>query len=711
MKYIIIDDKKEFAEMLCNKLNGNHNCNNECLQFSYTIAPDKLVSDIKKRTEKEPDSVILISVNLNVGSNTRQNQKGIELLKLLRLEGSNNHCILYSFQDFLYILKSNPLNSIMHSNGVSFIQLPFLTTEVLNIKTSELAIKENLLPFFRAEVDLVGIRHVLANIYGIQKMIEAHSKIYNDLNSLSIILSDKNKYIYRLVEYLQESSKSSKSINWTSQKEGSIKKKLKQIIDFKAIVFYLDDQANMGWFAFLKNIIGSNLIKIDFNETDNEHTLFHKFKFLQNKKTVDLFICDLRLTKAEEHLLNFKELISYKLVQKIRNDNPKQKVMYFSATNDLNKYKSILTGAEGNPDKYKPQYIFTKEGIDQNYTKEQSFHNYEALVDFLETSLKSECALKKVQSLSLFDSLRAEQILLIEEEMEKLKSGGKIENSPFEKFDLVIFDTNAFYDPKISIQILRHINWYPEKSCIHLSVFAEMKKFVDVNKYKAAKEVQWLLALKCSEYIKESGFVLSEECMTTSEIQRAENLELGKDFADKFLVSICKEKSKTLKVLFVSSDRASGERKGRGEADGPVKQLQYWIKKENNSNLKISSVNSFIHPQTQAPIKSINPQATLINNQLQAKENINNEQSPQKENITSEIIKIEKTSTRKSYRFQLDNKNSYLIPVASFNNSPLDKLKELFNNKSISYFSQKDFMEQVLKIVESQIHDNSKQIN
>lgn len=592
MKYIVIDDKEKFAKALCEKLNGEHNCETkECLKFSSEISPAKLVDKIKK--EISQDDVILINLNLEVGKNTRQLHKGVKLLKLLRLEKYHAHCILYSFQNFLQILKSNPLNSILHSKGVTFIQLPFLPSKILQINNTEKADKQNLLPFFRAEVDLLKIRHELANIYGVQKISEFHSQICPAFRTQ--ILTQSNSYTYKLIEYLQGTLQQSNKFIIPQKTSEQLKKALCRIFKYKARVFYLDDQAKVGWFDFLKSIIGDSLEQIDFQDSDTEQTLFTKFDRLQNGQPVDLFICDLRLKAKEEDVLDFKELISYKLIEKVRDANPKQKVMYFSATNDLNKYKSLFEGGlYNNPNKYKPHYIFTKEGIDQNYTEESSFHNYKNLIDFLDAFLKGKWAINNIQSLSLFDLLKAEQIRHIATEIEKLKSGTEIKESRFEKFDLVIFDTNAFYQPDISIQILRHIHQYPEKSCIHLSVFAEIKNFANVHKDNADKEVQWLLATKCSDYFEQSKFSISEECMKTEDISKAKKFELEKDYADNILIELCKEKCKTLNVLFVSNDKAAGIRKRSSDKDGPVPQLQKWIKYNNITNLTISSVNNFI---------------------------------------------------------------------------------------------------------------------
>jgi hypothetical protein len=552
------------------------------------IPTDSLPDVIKYVQQSNADIIIIQSEQTAPESEL---YGGLELLIWLRIKGIKTHIVLVSFFSLEALMKNTKNAFILGAEGTTFCQMPFLTSFSELIELSKESAKEdNLKTYLSSIFDIVHFRHAYANVWGLKRLAEMHNLVSQN-SDLDLSSNDINNSInYNIAEYIFK-PQITYPLNVDDIK--FLNNALTSIWDYNGRVIYLDDQANTGWFDLLKSILGKDLIKIDFEEHDNESTLFNKFEKIQNGRPIDLFICDLRLKDKEEDILDFKELISYKLIKKIRDKNAKQKLIYFSATNDLNKYKSLLAGARGNPDKYKPQFIFTKEGIDQNLTLEQSFNNYQNLINFFDLLFRVEKSIKKVQELSLFDLMKAEQIEQISLEIEKLNHPIENPASPFDKYDLIIFDTNSFYQPDVSIKILRYIHKYLEKSCVHLSVFAEMKNFSIVHRGKAEKEVQCLLASKCSDYFVSSKFNLSEECMTQQEIDKAKKLTLDKDFADKYLILLCKEKSSELKVLFVSGDKAKGTNKKRNEEDGPVPQLRKWIKEHQNGNLSICSPRNF----------------------------------------------------------------------------------------------------------------------
>jgi hypothetical protein len=171
-----------------------------------------------------------------------------------------------------------------------------------------------------------------------------------------------------LLQYLYVASNKTTSLSNCILNE--IRTKIVEIKSNSPNVIYLDDKANLGWTNLLQDMLGGTIQTIQLDYSDNSNTLYYKFKLLQNYKLVDLFICDLRLKENESNLTDYSQLTSYNLIKRIRDNNPKQKILYLTATNDLNKYKSILKLP-----KYNPQIIFTKEGVDQMYSPTQSVAN------------------------------------------------------------------------------------------------------------------------------------------------------------------------------------------------------------------------------------------------------------------------------------------------------------------------------------------------
>src|SRR5206468_2057728 len=93
---------------------------------------------IWNKIKNDKEALVFININLLIGSEYRQNQKGIELLIWLRIKGLMNHCVLYSFESLHAILNRNPGSLIATSKGTTFVHLP---TDFNNFKLRELSLK------------------------------------------------------------------------------------------------------------------------------------------------------------------------------------------------------------------------------------------------------------------------------------------------------------------------------------------------------------------------------------------------------------------------------------------------------------------------------------------------------------------------------------------------------------------------------------------
>ncbi len=581
MEYMILDDNASYAKTLHLNLNSQPQPIEESLEALKGNSLSEMATNIQKRIAVKTNSILFININLKAHKGTRQGDEGIELLKWLRLKEINNHCVAYSFIVPETLIKTNPLNCILYSKGVTYTQAPFVENN-FTFKYDEIADKQNLLPFFRAEIDLSKIRHELANQYGYSKLLEVHKKV----NPSFADSSKFESYSFYLLEYLFSSKNKIEQFRIPALEE--IKNWIWEIKKNDPQVIYLDDKADLGWGKLLHDILGGTLLTIPIAPTDNCHTLFKKFRALQNHKPIDLFICDLKIKENEVNITDYTQLTSYKLVQLIRDNNGKQKFIYLTATNDLNKYKRILKSK-----KYNPQIIFTKEGADQMYTSFQSVANYTDFINSLYLLLKSEKTLSTVHSLQFFDELQAQDLINLNADIARAFKQITHPHSGFELFDFIIFDTNTFLQPHYSLELFNLIHKYPHKTIIHKSVYAEMKNMADESQ---SEKKPFVHAMACYfvKYFEEMNFEISEELMNSDEITTANSLKLEKDFADNFLVRLAQEKSKVNRILFVSNDRARGIRKGKHDNDGPIPILNQWIESTKNNNLKVSDLRTFI---------------------------------------------------------------------------------------------------------------------
>lgn len=340
MKYLIIDDQKEFAQDLSNRLNEKV----EVILVQAELS--SIAQSIFKKTKNNTGSIILINANL-ISKESRSKNEGITLLKWIRLKECYNHCILYSFSNPLCIAKADPHNSIVFSKGVSFIRLPFSTEELAAILTIEPASRENLLPYFRLEVDLVKIRHELANIWAIYRMKEV----------IGIEKMEENKnFRIEILKYLSADYSKTSGVNNESL--------LNQIRTFKAKgkkIFYYDDLAD-DWAIPLKILFGDKNIEIISAKTVNQDELL---KRIQNEKPGCLLL-DLRLAN-EKDVLDVLEYSGGKVLHEVKKRFFTLPVIMFTATNKAESVRRLISaGAE---------YVWTKEGIDDGISNKRTLEN------------------------------------------------------------------------------------------------------------------------------------------------------------------------------------------------------------------------------------------------------------------------------------------------------------------------------------------------
>jgi len=181
MKYLIIDDNETFAKQLFKQLTGNENkSENDTLKPSSENL-NELAESVKSIINGNNDVVLCINVNLEAGKDSRQLQKGIELLIWLRIKNVMNHCVLYSFEDLHTILNRKPKHLIATSQGTSFVRLPNnfqRITEILEIlKTVNklLASDDNIKTALKPAINIESIRHQEANWWGVKALWDVHN--------------------------------------------------------------------------------------------------------------------------------------------------------------------------------------------------------------------------------------------------------------------------------------------------------------------------------------------------------------------------------------------------------------------------------------------------------------------------------------------------------------------------------------------------------
>lgn len=414
MKYLLIEDNKEFAEALCKHLLKNvevaeidKTCNDKTLKFSN--GEDCIALDFSKHTTREiADAVIethdpaknkklilFINVNLHSGKDSRQQQKGIELLIWLRIKGVMNHCVLYSFEDLHTILNREPKHLIATSQGTTFVLLPNnfskLKYELLKGDTAK---KDNLTETIKVSFENTGLQHKLANIYGLWFMFNLHNNYFKD-ERLDVNIFGKefiesfNPLQLHIANFLVCGKNTNTSTNQLLKKVTE----LKTFIQTKnPKILYIDDKAEIGWADFLKKIIYGNgnsdnfqyLVpeKVSFDKQAEFEIFFEKVKLriLNNKNFIDCLLLDLRLADELGDIDDLDNLSGIKLLKRIHQSFPSLPVVMFTASNKAKSVKKIITcGADG---------LWTKPGLDDLKDNEYYLESYRELLSFLVSSLQ-----------------------------------------------------------------------------------------------------------------------------------------------------------------------------------------------------------------------------------------------------------------------------------------------------------------------------------
>jgi CheY-like chemotaxis protein len=96
-----------------------------------TDGPRDVAENIAQKVKKYgADALVMMNVELKIGTANRQAQRGVEILKWLRLSAEHDmaarsvHCVMYGFRDLEQLLREEPKNLILTSPGTSFRRLP-----------------------------------------------------------------------------------------------------------------------------------------------------------------------------------------------------------------------------------------------------------------------------------------------------------------------------------------------------------------------------------------------------------------------------------------------------------------------------------------------------------------------------------------------------------------------------------------------------------
>lgn len=404
------------------------------LGLSCTLMADNPEILAKKILENHANTeVFIINVNYKTENITRADNAGILFLKYLRLNHFNQHCVLYSFLSREQLMIQDPYNSIIFSEGVTFIRMPMDLIKLDYITMAEKKAPKDLSVYFRGEIRLPeDERHNWANWWGIERLWEVHQSVtgknkkeFSDYKSslffkkMESLEASIAKYLYPTnndqVKEAQRESEISKLENeilvWsnliareikskksnpeyiTSLKskisknrgkinsievranEGEELRKFREVIgNHNKKIVLIDDQSNEGWELVFKNILYGENTKLYSNLSaptfDNTNTCL---QFI-NKDT-DIVLLDLRLKKEQGSNYDVTQLSGTVLLKKIVIRHPGIPVIIITASNKFMSYQTIMNlGADA---------YWIKEGLDSRFNEKETFENYRHFLNLI----------------------------------------------------------------------------------------------------------------------------------------------------------------------------------------------------------------------------------------------------------------------------------------------------------------------------------------
>ena len=520
--YIIITDKTDFSEQLKNKLGECHIIDSkgksasiiadEICTGSNDIFTIKELDNQKKRiewvTNIESTTVLLINVEGLYDSFVRNISSGIDILIWLRCKYYLvNPVIFYGFQTTASILHRHPEHLIIHSEGCYYLRLPFNLNKIKSIVVDEVndlsRIRKHLAAGFNMEV----FRHKFANIWGIDRLREAHNAIKDLQPGDSQSISESKEVLIAKFLYLHSKTEDVLDNVLLYNIKSSIETKIDYIS--KKRILYIDDNASKGWSRIIKEIFNvreSNLLVVDPSNYNNDNLSLSAFILnLILYRKPDCVLLDLRLIPRDDDHLSFGEQYTGAMIAKdIKRKHMSIPVIMFTASNKVENLRIALrAGCET---------LWTKEGIDEYQGINYSLQNYFRLVD----SIYKAC--KKFDFPDAKINCITEHLLLeIDKRKDNITQGVFSDISFFntlKNFDLLIPDTNFFINNQnvndttiashiSNIYILLILCKYLFSSTfyLHEQVFLELLRFCKMEKSNDGEEVDQDILIERSRYI------------------------------------------------------------------------------------------------------------------------------------------------------------------------------------------------------------------
>lgn len=301
---------------------------------------------------------------------------GIKLLKILRLLGYKQHCIIYSFYSLEEMLFDYQYTSILKSKGTTYLRVPCVIDEALCEAKISVSCEEDMVPFFKAEaIEWMGTkRHSLANWWGVLRvfdLLKQSGLIGEDIpDQMKATLRRDSSYEGLLMNFFRFGGVPP-IFSIGQDIANTINERLRVLWKRDLKVVYVDDCADDGWSFLLQILLYGRVSPELFKTPSIPHEDFdaNSLAKIIVEEHPDLIILDIRLTLEDEQAVTESLsgiVLTRLLVNKYSNTCP---ILILTASDKRAvSEEAHNAGADA---------VWTKEGVDEG-----RHHTFEKYRDF-----------------------------------------------------------------------------------------------------------------------------------------------------------------------------------------------------------------------------------------------------------------------------------------------------------------------------------------
>lgn len=309
---------------------GDQDYDNEFIyEHVNVLSSYRSVFDLSQKIISIESDALVISIHYRYSENIEngeeylflQDMAGIDLLKVLRINGYDKHCFLHTPLSYEEIIRKNPDNIIILSPGVSIIngfkEIDFNVCESRLIDAKSEGIAK-----YISSYSLNQDRHDFANWWGVIRLYEMHNLVKTSLSDKVI----KDQYLLSGINDIKKSIRGQMAFFQYGTKKDILLDKIDKLYQIRDNCIK-ENRIYYKIISDIKKIYDDNVLeKFIIDHKDEIKKITSKGLKDYNIESLKLCDIDLLVYDIEQEIIANKHLVEYydisKKLQKIKDNNP-----------------------------------------------------------------------------------------------------------------------------------------------------------------------------------------------------------------------------------------------------------------------------------------------------------------------------------------------------------------------------------------------------